>query len=451
MFAALILALAVQDDPYGAHLRNVYLERREAFLTAWEGADEPRRALVREVFQSRRNQGVPALYQLSAQLLTELVRVLDGEVSAVHELSWADRFACTLDLLVLPGAFSASEGGRGDEIIVRVLPAMTRLFEPLPEEVLLRLVWIGPDGQEIPARQEPVHRAAFRMPGFEMYLRAPSSKPGRWWLAPEIEHEGVTGRGFPVPVDCVRDLFGRADRLETTVPTDPHAAAAQAALWRHLRHGVRDGMAPPIDDLLDGALLPPLLGLDAGWAGAETLRLRAGPQEPREIVLVVAPALEDADWVFTGTTLEGWIELAVSRRARVYVTALPIQDGRGVDVLGVLAGLRILYPDLPLTLVVRGPSVGRLALARMGKSEPVPFDRVVVHTVLSPKAKPRCQFDVPTLLLTPLAETRPLTRVPDDGPPLFWRQLLDPPLVIDQRLAKEIEAWLETLDELDER
>lgn len=447
MIAALLLALAPQD-PYDVHLRNVHLERREAFLAAWEAAPEPRRALVREAFRTRRTQGVPAVYQVSAQYLTEQSRVLAGAADAAHELSWEERFACSLDLHVLPGAFTAGAAGRGDEVIVRVLPAMSRLFAPLPEELLLRLVWVGPDGQEIPARQEPVHRLAFRMPGFEMYLRAPGSAPGRWYLVPEIEHEGRTGRGFPVPVDCLRDLFGRANRRLGSTPTDPHDAAACEALTRRLHRGFRDGMAPSVGELLDGALLPPLLGEAAAWAGGETLRLDAGPQQPREVVLVVAPALEEPDWVFAGEALGAWVDLAVERRAWVFSTALPIRDPAGADVLGVLEGLRVAFPDLPLTLVVRGPSVGRLSLAVLGRKDSLPFDRVVVNTVLPASAEAQRQFEVPTLLVGPLSEDAPLQRVPCEGPSLHWLRRADPPLVVAPDLALHVRAWLDALEPL---
>ncbi len=436
--------LCPQGTPFEAHLRNVHLERRETFLDAWDAADPERREMIREVFRRRRAQGLPAVFQVSAQKLTELTRVLRGEVNSTEELSWATRFACSLDLLVLPGAFSS--GGGGEEMIVRVLPAMTRLFEPLPDEVVLRLIWVGPEGQEIPARREPIGRGALRLPGFEMYLRAPASRPGRWWLVPEVEHDGEVGRGALVQVDCVNDLFARAERLEAAGPADPFEAAAHRALDEHLNHGLRDRMAPPIDALLDGELLPPLLELSDSWAGGESLFLDAGPKEPREIVLVVAPALEDPDWVFAGEALEGWIELAVQRRARVYATALPISDPKGEDVLGLLAGLHARYPDLPLTLVLRGPAVGRLVLAHPGSQGALPFDRVVVDTVLSPRARIRRQFDAATLVLTPLAEEAPLVRLGDGDPPLYRRALADPPLVIDRRLGQLVGEWLAALD-----
>ena len=55
MLTALLLSLVPQDlAALDAHLRNVHLERREAFLEAWEAADEPRRDLVRAQFQTRR-------------------------------------------------------------------------------------------------------------------------------------------------------------------------------------------------------------------------------------------------------------------------------------------------------------------------------------------------------------------------------------------------------------
>ncbi len=450
MFAALLLALLPQDEAaLDAHLRNVHLERREAFLEAWDTADEARRELIRKLFRSRRGTGVPATYQVSSQFLTENRRVLEGAVDASHELSWSERFACSLDLLVLPGAFGAGDQGRGNEVIVRVLPVTTRLFEPIPEQVALRLVWVGPDGQEIPARQEPVHRSAFRMPGFEMYLRAPASRPGRWSLAPEIERDGEVGRGTLVPVDCIQDLFGRVDRLALESAPDPRAAAARAALARHLEHGLRDGMAPTIGELLDGAHLPPLLNVGEEWAGGRTLVLDGGPEDLRHVMLVVAPALEEPDWVFGGPALEAWTLFATRTRSRVYSTALPIRNPAGPDVLALLAGLERIHPDLPITLLVRGPAVGRLALAMSGRTEALPFDRVVVNTVPSPKARSRKLFDVPTLLLTPLFEARPLEQVEVDGPSLFVLRTPDPPLVVDRVMPLHLEAWMSALDELE--
>ena len=207
-------------------------------------------------------------------------------------------------------------------------------------------------------------------------------------------------------------------------------------------------MSPPIDALLDGALLPPLLAEAAPWAGDETLRLDAGPQQPRELVLVVAPALEEPDWIVAGDALQAWVDLAVQRRAWVFTTALPIRDPADADVLGVLAGLREAFPDLPLTLVVRGPSVGRLSLAMMGMKDALPFDRVVVNTVLPASAKPQRQFAVPTLLVAPLSEDGPLEVVPGDGPPLHWLRRADPPLVVAPALGAHVRAWLDALDPL---
>lgn len=447
MIAALLLALAPHDQAdLEHHLRNVYLERRQAFLAAWDAAGEERRELVRGLLLDRRDRGVPALYQLSAQYLTEMARVLEGRADAPYELELEERLACSLDVLVLPGAFGAGEEGRGEEVIARVLPVTTSLFEPLPEEIGLRLVWVGPEGREIPARREPVHRSALRLPGFEMYLRAPSSPPGRWRLVPEVELEGRTARGVGVPVDCVLDLFGRYDRLELEEPDGPHEAAARAALRRHLVRGRRDAMAPSIPRLLEGAALPPLLASSAAGADGRVLMLAAGPEEPDEVVVVVAPALEEADWVFAGEALAAWQGFAAEHGARVHACALPIRNPAGVDVLGVLDGLREAHPDANLTLIVRGRAVGHLALTLAGR-DTVPFDRVVVGTVPSPEAEPRRQFEAPTLLLTPLFDERPLERVPTDGPPLYLRRLADPPVVVDRRLPELLSAFLTVLED----
>lgn len=446
--AALLLSLVPQhDELLDAQLRNVHLERREAFLAAWDQASEARRAFVRDAFQARRSRGVPSVYQVSAQFLTEQQLVLDGLVDAAADLSWETRMACSLDLLVLPGAFPAGDGGRANEVIVRVLPATTSMLYPLPEEIDLRLVWVGPQGQEIPARKEPIHKTAFRMPGFEMYLRAPASKPGRWYLVPEVERAGQVGRGQPVPVDCVLDLLGRFDRLNGTLGLDEVQIAARSSLERHLRHGVRDRMAPNTGQLLDGALLAPLATVGDDWAGGRTLRLNLGPAEPKEIVLVVGPRLEDPDWVFCQQAGEAWAAFANKRDAWIFSTVLPMRDPRGADVIGLLNGLRGEFPELPITLLVRGSEVGRLALTGRNQAGPPPFTRVVLNTVISKNATPQRAFDVPTLLLTPLSDANTLEPILTDGASFHWMKLVDPPLVVDRELAHRLDRWLTTLEQ----
>jgi hypothetical protein len=453
MLTALLLTLVPQGPgELDAHLRNVYLERRTALTRAWDAADAERRNLARGLFLERRRTGIPAVYQLSAQFMTEAALVLEGQADHTRDLPWAQRFANSLDLLVLPGAFAAGEG-RGDEVIARVLPATTRSFRPLPEQVLLRLIWVGPDGQEIRARQEPVHRTAFALPGFEMYLRAPTSKPGRWFLVPEVEHEGQTGRGFPVPVDCVLDLFGRYDRLMQGEPGDPWQGAARGSLERLIERGRRDGMSPSVDELLDGAHLTALERVGEAWGGRATLALAPPPgeaaREPSEVVVLVAPALEQPDWVFAGEGLERWQDFARARSARVFACALPVHDLRGPDVLELLAGLRARFDGVPLTLVVHGPAAGRLALACAGRDR-LPFDRVVLDTVPPFTFKPRRQLPVPTLLICPLFEAAPLTRVATtEGPSLYWLRRPDPPLIVNRRLARNLADWLEALESED--
>jgi len=445
---SLLLALTPLQDPalLELHVRNAFLERRLAFEAAWDRASEEGRERVRALFRERlKNAGVPAAHQVSSQFLTDLPALLDGRVDNLGKLGMAQRLANSLDILVLPGAFGAGSSGRGDEIIVRVLPLTTTVLRGLPETVDLRLVWLGPEGEEISARSEPVHRAAFAMPGFEMYLRAPSSPPAVWRMVPQVEVGEVHARGFPVPVDCVKDLFPRFDRLAG----DPQAegSARLVALERKLFYGVRDRLTPSISALLDGEALTAPAPVAEEWGGGETVALPLPAESLRELVLVVAPHLEDAAWSLAGDGGEAWRDYADRRGAWIVATSHPVRNPGGADVLGVLAGLRAAHPDLPSTLVIGGSNVARLSLALRAAKGPPPVDRLLLHVVLRGDGGPRRLFELPTLLVEPLDEPAPREVVPGEGAHLSWVRLADPPLLTGRVLAGELGAWLDARED----
>lgn len=451
----LLLAIAaappgpVQDDPLvEAHLRNVFLERREAFEAAWEAAGDGARRRVIDAFEERRALGLPGLHQTSAELLTELRCVLAGEVEDVAEISPARRLAQSLDLRVIPGAFAATREPRGGEVIVRVAPVYTRLVRTaLPEEVQLTLLWIAPDGRELRARSEPVHRDAFALPGFEMYFHAPPSEPGLWHLVPEVRDGDDVGRGVPVPVECVADLFPRFDRLCATEPRDAAEARWRGALERWVRSGTRDGTVPPVGRMLagdlDGLAPPPV---EAPWGGgASHLFEPSGPrdgEEPRGLVVVVRPALEEAAWSVVGRRGLAWRRLAVEARSAVLVTSLPVSDPVGPDVLELLEEQRARVSG-PITVVVSGSGLGRLRLGLAHGGGELDFDRLVVDAALP--RPPHRPLPVPTLVHAPLLTDGGLARIGLDDPPLHWLERASPPVIAELELPRWIGEWLDLL------
>lgn len=458
-----ILALAVpcfgataQQNPYqDAHLRNLYVERRLALEKAWAEAGEEDRERVRASARANKTGGQPALYAASAQVLTDARFMLEGGEKAVSELSLQSRVACSLDLMVLPGAFGAVDRDRGDALIVRVLPAYTRLYQrALPEQIQLTMIWVSPDGQETRARSEPVHRDALVLPGFEMYFHAPPSKPGTWKLIPEVEWGGVTGRGVPVSVEGVRALFDRYDRLVSQAGSGESQRAILASLERILMHGGRDAGDPSVEKLLEGEAPARAHRSVHSWAGEGTC-YQLDPVEgtsARGVVVVVSPVLHEAGWALVGDEGKGWRELAMAAAQRVILTELSPSQGSGPDVFDLLARLRREHPGLPLTLVLHGSGLGRLQLSLMQSEGQPPFDRLVVDSVLW-GAPVRPLVDVPMLCVCPLEEKaaglqRSTVSVNDGAPPLSLYEIrsVDLPVISGARLPGWIGQWFELLD-----
>ncbi len=454
--AAPCFGASPQENPYqDAHLRNLYVERRLGLERAWAEAGEADRERVRASARANRTGGQPALYAASAQVLTDARFMLAGDEEAVSELSIQSRVACSLDLMVLPGAFSAVDRDRGDALIVRVLPAYTRLYQrALPEQIQLTMIWVSPDGQETRARSEPVHRDALVLPGFEMYFHAPPSKPGTWSLIPEVEWAGVKGRGVPVSVEGVRALFDRYDRLVSQAGSNESQRAILTCLERILLHGGRDAGDPSIEGLLQGETPARAQRSVHSWAGKGTC-FQLDPAEgtpAKGVVVVVSPVLHEAGWALVGDEGKGWLELAAAGAQRIVLTELSPSQSSGPDVFDLLARLRREHPDLPLTLVLHGSGLGRLQLSLMRSDGPPPFDRLVVDSVLW-GAPVRPMVAVPMLFVSPLEEKavglrRSSVPVNNATPPASVYEIRsnDLPVISGARLPGWIGQWLELVD-----
>ncbi len=450
-----VLTAATQDrEQIERHLRNVFLERRLALEEAWEVAPEERREAVRGLFRDLSRMGVPAVYTNSAAVLTDARALLASSVARVADLPLEQRIAASLDVVVLPGAFSAGNGG--EEVIARVLPVHTEtLKKRIPREVEISLVWIAPDGSEVRARTEPVHRAALVMPGFEMYFRTPPSKPGRWQLVPEVRIRDASGervgRGVGVPVYCVANLFDRFDRLAGVEPAGESAVAAREALERALLTGLRDATVPTIPELLsaaEGDGLSLARPVREAWGAGQTYRLASCEGEARGEMVIIAPVLEDPEWSLVGPQVARWRALAEEMQVRIWVTGVPI-EGRGrPDLFSLLAARRAEVPDLPLTLVLRAPAFSRLQPALLRRQgEPLPFDRLVLSTVLLGQRPPKRLVSVPTLVFEPLERDGELTDIPQEsGPSLHLVLRADPPRLAERDLPRAIAEWMSLLD-----
>ena len=207
------------------HRANRRAEREDDFFRAWSHAAEVDRERTARTLAELRSQGAPAEWRPDLGSLGVATWTLGG---GDPELLLGENPAASLgvqalsvDLVVRPGAFrSTAPGERPENLVVRVWP-LFELSEAL--DVTGRLIWIGPDGRESLAREEPIRASAFAEGGFDMYVRAPRSAPGIWQLVLELEPDlselegglraapvglalvGVV-RSTPVPVPCIADL-----------------------------------------------------------------------------------------------------------------------------------------------------------------------------------------------------------------------------------------------------
>jgi len=432
---------AAGQDALGieAGLENVYLERRLAFEEAWLAAGDASRALARAELRAVVEQGGGEGGAFSARAWTEARARL---AASSTERTLATRVAESLDLRVLPGAFEARRSGEGEEVVVRVLPAYTESFaRALPEELTVALVWIAPDGREVRALEEPVHRAALVLPGFELYFRAPASEPGAWRLVPEVRLGDQHGRGVGVEVDCIRDLSSRFRARVSSPAAGEGERRERQRLEDALLRGLRDARGPSITELLDGSQTARLaFGACPAVPGDErTLELCGAPAAARECVVLLAPELEDPSWSLLGHAGAAWAQLVAEHGARVIVTARPLHDARGADLIGLLARLKDADPRPGTTLVLGEASAERLRASWSAAAEVC--DRVVIESQAPPSGKLPPALPVPTLQLVALAEGEGCARDAEHGG--LWSG--EPVILARARLAASLPDWWASL------
>ena len=421
-------------------LDNMYLERRTLFEDAWFAAEQAGRDRARELLLSRGAAGLPALYSVPALALGEAHALLLAPVSTTGR-SIATRLAESIDLQVMPGAFTSGQSERGEHMIVRVLPAYTRAVRgPLPSEFQLTLIWVAPDGREIRAQREPIAMGAMRLPGFEMYFRAPASPVGTWRLVPEVAIGEEAGRGVGVPVESVQDLWPRFDAIMDAQVVGERTQACRERISRMLERGERDPGQPGIGELLQPD------GVERMWIPApcsiapeDSRTFALEPPEVARIVVVSSAGVENPLWSLQGRTGQAWQSLSSEHSAMVVVTSRALRGSVGPGLFELLDALDEAHPEAPITLLVRGSQCSKLSIA-LGRrrGEVLPFDELVQDTVLFGEGGPRRMFDFPTLVFEPL-EDREGTEVLEEG--LVWVTRTDPPHISSLELPGVIGSW----------
>ncbi len=198
------------------HHQQVTFERHVGLQKRWRTAGPDERAGALRLFDQLRGRGVPAIFAPRVNLVTEAWHVLGGLKLADEKTRSERRLADSLDLRLVPGVFGEMDIPASEAVrkLGQPLTVMVTWLKPVPvpEGFELALYWISPQGEETLARAEPFVEADF-IEGFPMYIRAPRSQIGTWYLLPEIRTSRGAGRGFPVPVECVPDLSSIADPL----------------------------------------------------------------------------------------------------------------------------------------------------------------------------------------------------------------------------------------------
>lgn len=396
---------ALLDD---LHLYNLRVEWEERFFRAWQAADAERKAELAELFAGMRTASMPADMAPLWGTLAVANAIADGrsrdELLVDTPAAVLALQALALDLRVEPGAFPANTA---DDPEPRLTVHVAPIFElSQARHALVRLVWSGPDGAEVVAREEQVDASYFLGDGFEMFVRAPRSEPGLWHLVlelegldPSLETPDAVERGARVPVPCVAELtsdFPPADLLAKS------------------GHRVLGGLETFASEWI------------TAWAHGDTL---GEPQRARRRGALVLAA-QDGLWpapLFAGVRGEAWrralVQAGFAADAFEFYGALP---GGQVDAQGALVPsvdsvhrvLERLPTDEPRVLVLRGDAVFLNQLEVIGVG-PQAVDAVVIvaHQWRPPASHP----DVPTLVLTPSAETATTLRA-----------LGDPRLVVEE-------------------
>jgi hypothetical protein len=463
---AWILALALQGaaqgpltgfDPALEHADAVRAERALRLLAAWESATAEQRETAREILLRLRRSNAPAASAPSLNALHAAWRSLDAPGSDASESDSALTELCaSLDLRAVPGFFGAREEGQGELVTVRV----ARLWPaPVESKVVVHLSWIpagtlaqGSAGAT-EARSEPAAPAAFEGAGFDLFVRAPISRPGTWLLALELERSGARARAVPIEVECVAeagDALGLArDVLEEPGPSRP---IAQALLARGLA-GARLPVGLAASDLAQllrerhparpGVLPRPLELAFSEPKGRERWIWAWMPVEPvQRAVVLLAPQGEPPEAVFAGELGRRWRSTAQSLSALLVSSPLPRLGSEGTDAAVVLARVQALVQgiaaDLPIAIVARGDALDALHPALTAGARPC----AALIAATPREGEPRLAYgDLRTLILAP-GGPESIAELPSGvswvrGERLLWLDEL--------RLPELAASWLESV------
>ena len=254
--------------------RAQFVERYDAFLTAWEEAGDEARERVLALFDAeerfaRELDPLPASDQV-----VHGTRLLRGERTGP-----LSRFADALALRLIPGVLEAEEPSDRPRNPLRVV-IYRRWEEAVPESARLVLWQLGPRG-EVERLRDKALSDGFFDDGLEVWIvRAPRSAPGRYSYVLEVHGEEGAVRTPPTPLEVVADLEERSKRVE-----DPRR---RRDLARLLSFGVRlpGGVEPLLGERPSSEReLPGARTLVSGSASAPVVLLVAGEGERPEELL----------------------------------------------------------------------------------------------------------------------------------------------------------------------
>lgn len=428
--------------PVGAnerHGENLRLERRLAWMDEWFTASSEARADALGIWKVMLGRGSQAAASPTSVLVGRLIRVLvHGETAARagrSEFVVADN----IDLRVVPGVFASRSEGIGEALVVNVKPLDKLTDEPgMPESVDLCLVWVGPAGQELVARSEPIGRKAFVLDGFEMYVRPPISAPGFWRLVPEVRVGAHVARGLGVPVECVERLQERYAAFQARQREKGSTDAYEGALIERVEHGVRDLTLPSVDALLDGRtgeLRNQMVArakphANANWttrgADAWVLDPPDSAHAPAELLVSICSPRETPAWLFAGEAGRLWQEYGEQVSARIVSLDFEAAGQPGL-LWELLASERAAHPDARLCLVARASSLFGLGFELQDEGKSALIDRLVYISPIVREHAPSMHVRMPWLFLEPLGEEYTDQEIAvEEGADGYWARRPEP-------------------------
>lgn len=319
-----------------------------------------------------RGPSAPALAGPSDALLNGWRRALESPSATTSVTAFAD----ALEVMVVPGAFEATlVPSERERFAVRIWSAPN---VPMPPAGTLRLRWVHPDGRSELVRTAEFEAAAFRSPGFDLFVRAPLTEPTTWRLVPEVEVGDERVQGLGVPVQAIEGLSERW----AAIRADPGTAGGiRAGLIAELslliERGVRAPRGADLESdlaLLDGngepSAVPCLFDDDLVW----TIGARSG--DGPVVVTFAAPEDGPSD-LLSGERGRRW-RRALARCGGALV-ALDADRAKLGALAAAIARVRQLYPERRLVLVPRGASAA-FALLASGQDGDGDLDWVLVRT-----------------------------------------------------------------------